>query len=227
MSIAVPSGGNTICDLFCYDSSGTPTLTLVGWTNDTTRATALTLQDGVLVKSGDATRRYLGTWRATAVSGQTEDSYAKRYLWNYYNRALRPMRVTEATDTWDYTTATFRQANNAAANQLDFVVGYSEDAVTANVQAFAKNTSANVDVIVGIGLDATNALATGCLSYSGVTQVANQYVGVQAQLKTIPAVGRHYLAWIELSVATGTTTWGGDGAAPASTQSGIHGEIWG
>jgi hypothetical protein len=136
------------------------------------------------------------------------------------------MRALEGTDTWDYTTATFRQANASTANQLNFVVGYGEDAVSAHVQAFVKNSTANVDAIVGIGLDATNALATGCLAYSGTTQVVSQYVGVYAQLKTFPGVGKHYLAWIELSAATGTATWGGDGGAPTSSQSGIHGEIW-
>lgn len=49
-------------DVFCYANLGVPTLEFLVWTNDTTRATALTLQDGVLVKTGAATRRYLGTF---------------------------------------------------------------------------------------------------------------------------------------------------------------------
>ena len=44
-------------DVFCYDNAGTPTLEFLAWTNDTTRATALVYQDGVLVKSGATTRR--------------------------------------------------------------------------------------------------------------------------------------------------------------------------
>ena len=74
-------------------------------------------QDGVLVKSGNTAQRYVGTIYASGAN-TTEDSFAKRYVWNYYNRVARPMRVTEATDTWTYTTAAFRQANGAAANAM-------------------------------------------------------------------------------------------------------------
>ena len=61
------------------------------WTNDTTRATAIDLQDGIPVKHGDSTRRYLGTYYTTA-TGQTEDSVAKRMVWNQNNRTRRQMR---------------------------------------------------------------------------------------------------------------------------------------
>jgi hypothetical protein len=57
---------NVVYDVFLYDSGGTPTLEILAWTGNTTRATALTTQDGVLVKSGDASRRSLGTVRPTA-----------------------------------------------------------------------------------------------------------------------------------------------------------------
>lgn len=49
-------------DAFCYASSGTPTLEYTAWTNASTRATNLVYQNGVLVKSGDTTRRYLGSF---------------------------------------------------------------------------------------------------------------------------------------------------------------------
>jgi hypothetical protein len=78
-------------DVFCYDNSGTPTLELLAWTNDTTRATALTRQDGILCKSGALTRRYLGSFYTTSTT-TTEDSFVKRYLFNYYNRVEKPLR---------------------------------------------------------------------------------------------------------------------------------------
>lgn len=51
-----------VYDVFCYSNAGVPTLEFLVWTNNTTRATALTLQNGVLVKTGATTRRYLGTF---------------------------------------------------------------------------------------------------------------------------------------------------------------------
>ena len=53
---------STAYDVFAYDNSGTVALETVAWTNSTTRATALTTQDGVMVKSGTTTRRYLGSF---------------------------------------------------------------------------------------------------------------------------------------------------------------------
>ena len=77
---------DTNYDIWAYDNAGTLALASTAWTNATTRATALALQNGVYVKSGDATRRYLGTIRTTATAGQSEDSASKRFVWNYYNR---------------------------------------------------------------------------------------------------------------------------------------------
>lgn len=78
-------------DVFGYNNGGTLDLEKVAWTNDTTRATALVLQDGVLVKSGATTRRFLGTFRTTSTTA-TEDSVTKRFLSNYYNRQTRGMK---------------------------------------------------------------------------------------------------------------------------------------
>lgn len=227
MSIDIPDVTG-VHDVFCYDNSGTPTLEVLVWTNETTRATGLTLQNGVLVKSGDATRRYLGTfYSTTAGNGQTEDSVANRYLWNYYNRVLRPMRVLEGTDTWNYTTATIRQANGSTANQLNFVIGVSEDLVSAETYVAVRNTAANVLVASGIGQDSTTAFATGLIFPRAVTAVAAQDQQATSSLKTFPGVGKRYLAWLEYSAATGTTTWSGDAGAATLNQSGIHGQLWG
>ena len=227
LSLAVPATTATIYDVFAYNNSGTVAIETTAWTNDTTRATALALQNGVLVRSGATTRRYLGSFRTTAVSGQTEDSIAKRYVWNYYNRAWRNMRAAEATDSWVYTTATIRQANGSTTNQLDFIVGWNDGIVNASVTVDASNASTGVALSVLVGLDSTTAAASGCLMSPASTQVANIPVVVMASWKGFPGVGRHYLAWLEYSQATGATTWYGDNAVPTLRQAGIHGEVWG
>lgn len=210
-------------DVFCYDNSGTPTLEFLAWTNDTTRATALARQDGVLVKSGDATRRYLGTFYTTGTT-TTEDSSAKRYLWNYYHRARRTMLRQETTASWTYTTATWRQANAAAANQIEFVCGVAEDAIVVDVSSFASNSSAG-GTACGIGIDSTSAnSAQRCGMNAGPT---NNPVMATANYKGAQ-LGRHYAVWLEVSQAIGTSTWYGQiTIAGVPTQSGIQGEIMG
>lgn len=197
-------------DIFCYDNAGTPTLEFLVWTNDTTRATALAYQDGVLVKSGAATRRYMGTFYTTGTT-TTEDSEANRYLWNYYHRIDRPMSRFDATSSWTYTTATFRQANASSANQLNFVLGVSEDSVSADIGVSYSNSTANVQIVIGLGLDSTsspNMTQTKQLMYS---QVSGILVGAYCRTQQIVSAGRHYISWLEYSAATGTTTWYGAG----------------
>lgn len=222
-SISVPATTNTMYDVFIYDNSGTPTLELTAWTNDTTRATALTTQNGVLVRSGATTRRYLGSFRTTGVSGQTEDSRAKRYVWNMYNRRLRFMQVLPTVDSYTYTTATIRQMNADTANQLDFVRGLDEDAVEAFGLQSASNSTASVGFNGGIGLDSTSTL-TGQISRAS-SYIVNAPVNLSSRYYGMPGIGRHFLSLNEYSDATGTTTWVGDNGTPTLRQCGIQGAM--
>jgi hypothetical protein len=219
---------DTNYDLFAYNSSGTVTIERLAWTNATTRATALTTQNGVLVKSGQTTRRYLGTYRTTGTVGQTEDSFAKRFVWNYHNRVRRGLRVTECTDTWTYSTATIRQVNASTANQVAVVVGWAEALI--DLEAFHRatnNSGVLTTIMTGIGEDSTTGSASGCLIQSGAVGVDADAAVPGASLRKYPAVGYHYYPWLEYSGANATTTWYGDAATPTVVQSGLHGAIEG
>lgn len=104
-------------------------LSLTAWANDNTRATNLNYQDGVLVKNGDPTMKYLGTIRASN-NGQTEDSSSKRFVWNYYNRIDKPILIRETSSNWtNGTTSVVRQVNNNSANKAEVVVGWVEEPI--------------------------------------------------------------------------------------------------
>ena len=198
-------------DIFAYNNSGAVAVEKLIWTTTTTRATALTTQDGVLVKSGDATRRYLGTFYSTSTT-TTEDSVTKRYLWNYYHRRRRPFLRQETTATWTYTTATVRQANANAANQVECVIGVQDTVIYIKATGMAANSTGGVALQVTIGEDATSSGVAGHLFYAvQAGGVANETFPLFAELVKLPAVGRHYYALEEYSGATGTTTWYGNG----------------
>lgn len=210
LSIDVPDA-TSMYDVFVYDNAGTVTLELTAWTNDTTRATALTTQNGVLVKTGALTRRYVGSFYATtAGNGQTEDSLTKRYVWNYYNRVRRPMKVKEGTNSWAYSTQSFQQANASTANQLAMVRGLNEDAVDAQVTAAVSTDQAAARAVyVGIGLDSTSALAGDCVN--GLQQVTSTAaVSLNASYRGLPGLGLHTLVWLEAGGGADTQTWFGD-----------------
>lgn len=218
--------------------SVTATLTAVSlelsaaWTNDTTRADALTTQDGAYVKSGATTRLYLGTFR-TSGSSVTEDSGGgtssavggKRFLWNLYNRVRRWLAVIDTTNTWSYTTQTIRQANGASGNKVEYVCGLAEDAVEAHVTSTCFVASnVNFLAIVGVGVDSTTAFSgrrSGAYNSSGsvtnIQALSGAYTGY-------PGLGYHYLAWCEIG-ADGTSTFSGDGGADGR-QSGLQATVW-
>ena len=207
-------------DVYIYNNSGTLTLEFLAWTNGTTRATALVLQDGVYVKTGATTRRYLGTFYTTATT-TTEDSAAKRYLWNNYNRVVRKMQsALETTDSWTYNTQTWRQANANTANQLNLFVGLVEDSVSASIVAASKTALAAYRRYNAIGLNSTTALSQFGIIATGP---ASGFSTNSLSLYTYPTLGINYIAWLEASEAGTTTTYLGDEAQPSIEQYGISG----
>jgi hypothetical protein len=232
ISLALTATSGSVYDVWVYDNSGTLTLETTVWTNSTTRATALASQDGVYCKTGTLTRRYVGTFYASGTD-QTADSYSSRYLWNYYNRIPRAMRRSVAIDAgWDYTTATIRQANNAATSQLNFVIGVNEDPITANLLVSSTNTNANVVRVAAFGYDSATAFATtGVMEQfatdNSSTAGANAVATHHGILTGYPGIGRHYISWNEYSAATGTTTWWDTAASIAPQQTGMWATVHG
>lgn len=239
VSIAVPATTNTNYDVYAYDNAGTVTLELLAWNAQTagaslrhaagTYSTVLPQQDGVWVKSTngtaiDNTRRYLGSFRTTGVSGQTEDSFAKRFLWNVANQVTRPMRVLEATNTWPYNNAlNFRQANNSAANQLAFIVGVAGMRLSARIYAQGIDSTGVVQAAVAVGMNSATTPTTE--GVRGGFANATEVTPIQSMLDVYPAIGYSFAAWLEQCASANTFTWYGDNGAPTIYQSGIYGEI--
>lgn len=226
LSIAVPNQASKLYDVFAYINAGVVALELsAAWASDTARTDALALQNGVYVKSGTTTRRYLGTFRTTTAAGETEDSLAKRYVWNYYNRVTRLMQALEPENAWTYNTVdTWRQANANSANQLDFVVGINEERVKAEVQTSALGAAANA-VFLGIGLDSTTVSSAQIMPRI-VTAGAGYVFPMIATYQGHSGIGRHFLAWLEATQDAGGTTFYGDSGF-TKVQCGIVGEIMG
>jgi hypothetical protein len=222
ISIAVPAATSQMYDVFVYDNAGTPTLELTAWTNDTTRATALTTQNGMYVKTGATTRLYVGSFRTTAVANQTEDSFAKRYVYNYYNRVMRGMRVLETADSWTDSGSVYAQANNNTANQLDFVIGVAGVLLQAQILVAGLADTAGDIATVAVGIDSTTApTAPGYFNGPTQAQVANLYTLLSGSFVGYVAVGRHIAVWLERS--GNTWTFIGDNGDAATQQSGIYG----
>lgn len=203
LSFTLTSGKNY--DVFIYDNSGTLTLVLsAAWTNDTTRADALATQDGVTVLSSDHSRLWLGTIRASG-SNVTEDSKAKRFVWNAYNRVSRYLYAAISAATYTYATNTVRQCNAQASYQLEIVTGLAAETISVinNLQVAGGN---GVDLISSIGEDSTTAaFATCSTGRSYDAAAAAQQSSNFSVLSTIPPLGYHYYVGQE-KVGAGTAT---------------------
>jgi len=136
------------------------------------------------------------------------------------------MFVRDTTNSWTYTTATFRQAGGNTASQLDFIVGVDEVPLSAQVVTGVKSSGAGTVYVVGIGIDSTSAVHANTLGGAAKQIVANIDQVLSAYIQVYPGIGRHTAVWLEYSAASGTTTWLGDDAT-TYLRSGISGVILG
>ncbi len=190
------------------------------------RSDAIATQDGVPVKSSDHSRRLVGTIRTTGTT-TTEDSLANRFVWNAQNQVIRPMLAVDTTASWNYTTATWRQARAQTTNQLSYVTGDIGTTVQARINVDSFNTNASgITRAVAVGVDSTTTPSSTGLP--GVTAASgSQRQTHNADYVGTPGLGYHTLVWLEESAATATTTWAGSLtlAGVATNTAGIIGTI--
>ncbi len=215
---------NQCYDVFAFSSGTSVALAKVAWTNNTTRATAVTLQDGRYCLSGDKTQLYLGTFLTTSTT-TTEDSGGAgvsqtgghRYLWNMYNRVLKWNLVLDTTGAWAYTTQTWRQANAAAGNKVEFVIGLQEDAIFVETNAGVQQVSgASFPCMVSVGIDSITVPGLTIAQLFNLGTVSTLRTYLHASFNRTVAPGYHYAAWLE---------YGGDGTVffVGSSQAGQSG----
>ena len=150
-------------DVFAVLTSGAVAIEALVWTSDSARATALVAVDGVLCKTGDTSRRYVGTFRTTTTT-TTEDSEAKRFVYNANNKVPRAMLGTlgyvddNAVGTFTFNSQNLWAAlNGGTGNKCEWVNGLTE---TVNLSAsLIYAAGASSFVMVGIGIDTTTSAA--------------------------------------------------------------------
>lgn len=169
------------------------------WTSDSARSAAISMTDGVYVKTGDATRRYLFSLRTTSVDGQLEDSAQHGWLFNVYNRKAKLLKYTEST-SHAYNTGAWQDWRNSSVHQMDFLIGLVEDLVDANVQGSWTGTS-----IAAVGMSFNQTGAPGAqehLTYDA-NSVSGGYKGNSKQV--MPSLGFNYFRMKEIGNASGIT----------------------
>ncbi len=199
-------------------------LEVTTWTNDTTRATALTRVDGVLVSASDTAQLYVGTLRAAVTTAYLNDSASRRLLFNYYNRVERELYVYESTSNWTYASATWRSFNNSTANRVEVVIGVAEVMLELDAVVNAA-PGATTWCMIGICEDNTNANNADLVQLAYV----DSFPPIRSVLKKYPAVGYHYYQITEACGSAVTSTFYSDYTVSGSPhrRGGMTGKIMG
>lgn len=203
-------------DVFAYcsnASSGTVTLELsAAWSTDTARTDALARQDGIWVKSGTPTRRYVGTIRTISTT-QITDTKAQRFVWNMYNRVDRELYIEDTTASWTYNSATFRQVRATASNKVEVICGQPMP-FTARAFTLQMGLPAGTGVAMqpGIGIDSTSTNSAKGVAFLPFVTTSPQWNPAMAELDTVLSLGYHAINWLEAAHASTCTGYGTVGA---------------
>lgn len=188
-------------DVFGYMSSGVLALESLVWTDDATRATAVTLQDGRYCKSGDKTRLLLGTFYTTS-STTTEDSALNRYVGNAYNGVERNLSLVtgDSGHTWTGTSG-IRAYNNSSANRVG--VMFSVDgSIALFCGAYQRGSATSTTSQLGWAEGSTSAIDGECLPATSTLITDVRFLGGGFASK---AAGRRLFQFNERNTNGATT----------------------
>lgn len=199
-------------DVFAYWTGSAVALEFsAAWASATARTTALVRQDGILTKTGDATRLYVGTIR-TASATTIEDSKSKRFCWNMYNRVTRFLSVVDTTASWTYVNSNtvWRQVRASATNQFEAVTGEDTEFSIRSSIGGSNNTGA-LALDAGVGIDSTTV--NSAQIFNTWTNGIGQLSADRAHYSGVPGSGYHKYVWLETGGgALATWTYFGTGA---------------
>jgi hypothetical protein len=225
---------NSNYDLFVWNDSGTIRCTRgPAWSSDTSRGTGagtteLEFVNGLLMNKNAITNgpgadrgTYVGTVRTNGTStidmifggvGAAGGESTILGIWNMYNRRFVTLVNFDNTDSWNYTTASYRVKNGNNNNKISFVVGWQGDGLSAiNAGCAYNNTTTSVGARVGIGVNSTTNMAVGSSTGFARNSGASARLGFPPAHYVAPApLGFNYVAPLEYSAATGTGTFYGD-----------------
>jgi hypothetical protein len=220
---------NSNYDVFVWNDSGTLRATRgPAWSSSTARGTGAGTTELVRVKglyfnsnsitNGPAAQRgtYVGTIRSNGTStidwilgaAGAGGTAAVLGVWNAYNREIVSTTVTDSNGSWAYTSATVRQVDGSAGNQVSFISGLAADGISASYSGGGSLAAvAGAFYQIGFALDSVtvfdknNVFQTGAAAgVTGGSLVINSYG---------PQLGYHYIAALERSDGTNATTFVG------------------
>lgn len=226
---------SSVYDIFVWNDGGTFRATRGAvWTNDTTRAAGLTLQNGIYLNTSSVTNgpaalrgTYVGTVRSNASSqidwifGALAAGATAGFLgvWNAYNRVDVASSSGDTVDSWTCSSTSVRAANANNNLRTTYVVGLSEDSVVALYGVACSSGVANA--LTSVGIDSTTTISFGASAFIP----ANSSLSAAAFYYGLPGLGVHFIQALESVQSASTATFYGDAGLPAQVQSALSVEL--
>ena len=214
----------TTYDVFGYvGANGFVEMSLESWSSPTARKTgSLIYLDGIPISGFKNGHIFLGTFYC-ADDDIVYDLPNQRLLWNTYNRVHRHFSAIDTTNSWTYTTAAWREQNNASSlgvSRVSVCIGLEYEPVDASQYMMVHHATHGGGV--GIGIDSSTV--NSALNWG--TYCANKYITTNARYIGYPGLGFHTIRALEYGYGTGTNTWYGD-TGVVYMQTGLNGYMWG
>ena len=188
-------------DVFAYVSGSTVTLEYsAAWTSDTARSSALSLLNGVYVKSSDNTRRYLGSIRSNA-STQFSDSLALRLVWNFNNKVSRAMYGYVYSLSHSYNGPVREYNGGTSVTRFYFITGINGETFLANATAPVSSGGTACNVLFAI--DSTTVSFGACVSDDRPAGFTRRSISTLGQVN----LGFHYLTALQNTESAGAATF--------------------
>ncbi|AMV16609.1 hypothetical protein [Planctomyces sp. SH-PL14] len=200
-------------DVFTYASGGSPVIDLgQDWTNDTTRATAVSLLNGIYVNTSSFTTKIggvtvaanqgtlLGTIRATS-STTTTDTLTQRFVSNLHRPALRWLSRADFANSHTMSSTTVRGWNNASAATLEWVTCIARHAPLLWMNgAFVSSNAGTQGARLGFG--------TATTAHAMWLDLNGPYIsGLATPLTPVPATGYNIYYVTESATGSGNSTF--------------------
>jgi hypothetical protein len=189
MSISLATGfsASTTYDVFAYINAGAVALETVAWSSATARTTNIGFFQGSLVKDGDSTRLYLGSFRTDGTGTGTHDYLIQRFVYNYYNKVNRKTFRGSTTASWTYTGSTAWRNTNNVSTTIQYLIGYPDVQVSAALMCCCQVDTGWAEIgIGGPSQFAVDPVNTNC---TFARTALTEDVSIQSLLEDSPAIG--------------------------------------
>lgn len=229
-SVTVQSNGtysaNTYYNVFAYWDGSDIGLELIA--EPSPIYPALMLQDGIQVKSGDASRRYVGV--AQTLGSSFVDHPNGRLVWNRYNQVARHFGAYH-NNSWSFsgTNAWRPVTGNPLNGRVPIVAGslgltnWPSTTISITTAGMCTSSQNGYYAATGIGIDSTTANSAQLVELDNGGPSA--YAHLRSSYNGYLSPGYHTINWLEIGQTGSTFTCIGYAYSPPFGQLGLTGMV--